>query len=695
MSKKLSDDYVDQGFIQLAEVSNGILRDILNTTKYNVLGDELAKRTFDESGHYYVKEFVTTVRESLDNQEGNRGIYLPGQITAQGQIPTDDLMVYKMTPGKAYVRGYEVEKISSSLIDVPKPRSTRLVKNQGINFGFGPTFGVNRVYGSPIIGFNTTNTLSLRSERVGLASETAPGKEIGQARLYDFSLESGSYNTTNSATNQWDLSLFDVDTYQDLDINVAATLSTPLHIEGESSGATGFLKYNVTSGTALTAYSVQGEFFQGERLKFNGVLDNARFLIDAKNFKIDDIKSVYGIVGTANTFTADIIQSPTFSFEVAQITAESLGVSTITSPALGGRSFTGIATVNNLVRYSRPGLNDFSFARITDVKTSSLTIASVTSVAGICDGTLPSADFTSSDLKIISSTLQKSNGSGNFANNESLYSTLPRKNVESVDLSDSDIVFRQKFTTVIDSAGSSAAINVSDPNNEVFLPFDEERYSLITSDGKTEVLTADKFNFAAGSTILTIDGLSGADPNSTLIATIRKQNVTSKTKLKNVSNSIIVEKSTLAGSGVGGTTLNDGLVYGDFPFGTRVQDQIISLNIPDVVSVYGVFEATDVNDPESPFMTLASMNGPSASTNDLIIGETVTGTISGAKAIYLTRKTDNTIGFVYKNESVFENNETLVFSDSGVQAQANQIQVGSINVTGDYLFYNGPKRKFL
>ena len=694
LSKKLSDDYVDQGFVQLSEVSNGTLREILNTTKYNVLGDELAKRTFDESGHYYVKEFVTTVRESLDNQEGNRGIYLPGQITAQGQIPSDDLMVYKMTPGKAYVRGYEVEKVSSSLIDVPKPRSTRLVKNQGVNFGFGPTFSVNRVYGSPIVGFNTTNTLSLRSERVGLSSATAPGKEIGQARLYDFSLESGSYNTTNSAINEWDLSLFDVDTYQDLDINVAATLSTPLHIEGESSGATGFLKYDVTSGTALTAYSVQGEFFQGERLKFNGVLDNSRFLIDAKNFKIDDIKSLYGIVGTANTFTADIIQSPTFSFEVAQITAGSLGVSTITSPALGGRSFTGIATVNNLVRYSRPGLNDFSFARVTDVKTGSLTVVSVTTVNGVCDGSLPTADFTTSDLKIVSSTLQRSNGSGNFANNESLFSILPRKNVESVDLNDSDIIFRQKFTTVIDSVGSSAAINVSDPNNEVFLPFDEERYSLITSDGKTEVLTSDKFNFAAGSTILTIDGLSGADPNSTLIATIRKQNVTSKTKLKNISNSIIVEKSTLAGSGVGGTTLNDGLVYGDFPFGTRVQDQIISLNVPDVVSVYGVFEATDVNDPESPFMTLASMNGPSASTNDLIIGETVTGSISGAKAIYLTRKTDNTIGFVYKNESVFENNETLVFSDSGVQAKANQIQVGSINVTADYLFYNGQRESF-
>jgi hypothetical protein len=694
LSKKSPDDYADQGFVQLAEVQNGILREILNTTKYNVLGDELAKRTFDESGHYYVKEFVTSIRESLNNQQGNRGIYLPGQITSQGQVPSDDLMVYKISPGKAYVRGYEVEKLSSSLVDVAKPRTTRLVKNQGINFGFGPTLEVNRVYGSPIIGFNTSNTISLRDQRVGVNSITAPGKEIGQARLYDFSLESGSYSNTNANINQWDLSLFDLDTYKDIDINVAATLTTPLQIEGESSGATGFLKYSVSSGTALTAYSVQGQFINGERLKFNGVLDNARYVVDVKNFEVNDIKSVYGIVGTANTFTADVIQTPTFSFDVAQITGESLGVSTITSPALGGNSFTGIATVGNLVRYSRPGLNDFSFARITDVSTSSLKIVGIDTVTGVCDGALPSADFTVSDLKIISTKLQNSTGSGNFSNNQSLYSILPRKNVQSVDLNTSDIVFRQKFTTTIDASGSTAAINVSDPNTEVFLPFDEERYSLINSDGTTEVLTADKFNFASGSTILTIDGLSGADPDSTLIATIRKQNVTSKTKLKNVANRIIIDKSKDSASGIGGTTLNDGLTYGNYPFGTRVQDGTISLNVPDVIRVYGVFESASTADPESPFMTLASMNGPSASTNDIIIGETITGSISGAKAIYLTRKSDTAIGFVYQNESVFENNETLTFSDSGVTAVATSVNIGSLNVTGDYLFYNGQRDSF-
>ena len=70
-----------------AEVQNGLLREINTGTDYNILGDELAKRTFDESGHYYVKEFVTTVRESLNNGIGNRGIYNANQTTSNGQAP--------------------------------------------------------------------------------------------------------------------------------------------------------------------------------------------------------------------------------------------------------------------------------------------------------------------------------------------------------------------------------------------------------------------------------------------------------------------------------------------------------------------------------------------------------------------------------------------------------------------------------
>ena len=47
----------------------------------------------------------------------------------------------------------------------------------------------------------------------------------------------------------------------------------------------------------------------GERLSFSGVqTTGGRTVTDITNFETSDIKSVYGIVGSAGTFTADLIQ---------------------------------------------------------------------------------------------------------------------------------------------------------------------------------------------------------------------------------------------------------------------------------------------------------------------------------------------------------------------------------------------------
>jgi hypothetical protein len=57
------------------------------------------------------------VREGLNDNEGNDGIYnLESQLTSSGLTPSQDLMVYKISPGKAYIRGYEVETISTSFL---------------------------------------------------------------------------------------------------------------------------------------------------------------------------------------------------------------------------------------------------------------------------------------------------------------------------------------------------------------------------------------------------------------------------------------------------------------------------------------------------------------------------------------------------------------------------------------------------
>ena len=95
-------------------------------------------------------------------------------------------------------------------MDAPKPRTTKLVENQALEFNTGATLKLNRVYGSPQIGIGNTYVLSLRDKRVGTAATLQAGKEIGVARVYDADLNSGSYDRANSNVNEWDLKLYDL-----------------------------------------------------------------------------------------------------------------------------------------------------------------------------------------------------------------------------------------------------------------------------------------------------------------------------------------------------------------------------------------------------------------------------------------------------------------------------------------------------
>ena len=40
---------------------------MVTTTEYNIFAKELARRTYDESGDYYVKPFSIDVKESLND----------------------------------------------------------------------------------------------------------------------------------------------------------------------------------------------------------------------------------------------------------------------------------------------------------------------------------------------------------------------------------------------------------------------------------------------------------------------------------------------------------------------------------------------------------------------------------------------------------------------------------------------------
>ena len=195
-------------------VINGVLQTEVRKTifggsiGFNDLTDTLARRTFDESGHYYVKPFDVTVLNSLNDRVGNGGIFNAGQFTPGGVTPSNGLSIYKISPGKAYVKGYEIETLNAIYLDVDKPRTTRTIEDQNIIYNTGPTLKrFNRVYRTPTVGLGNTYFVSLRDQRVGSSSETLPGNEVGVARVYDFKLESGSYSTSNANENEWNLAL--------------------------------------------------------------------------------------------------------------------------------------------------------------------------------------------------------------------------------------------------------------------------------------------------------------------------------------------------------------------------------------------------------------------------------------------------------------------------------------------------------
>ena len=168
-----------------------------------------------------------------------------------------------------------------------------------------------------------------------------------------------------------------------------------------------------------------------------------------------------------------------------------------------------------------------------------------------------------------------------------------------------------------------------------------------------------------------------------------RTNLVSKTKIKKVSENVDIIRSSNSASGTGGATLNDGLTFGNFPFGTRVQDDIISLNVPDVVKIFGIFESNDLNDAECPSINMGSLDGPNSNTNDLVIGERFVGQSSGAVAVYLVRNSDIGIGIVYLNDSIFEPGEIVKFKDSKVSGTVTIVNTGSSNITQNFTFQTG------
>jgi len=697
LSKKEIDNFDDENFIELLRLNEGVLEKIVDKTQYNIIAEELARRTFDESGDYYVSPFTVIVKNTLNDKQGNDGIYFENQLTSDGNIPSDDLLTYKISPGKAYIRGFEVYKDSQSFIDIEKPKTTSSIQSEGVAFNCGPLIFVNNVLGQPSVGIATTAFLSLRSERKGTGIGTTGG-EIGVARVYDF-----NYVNSTGVTTTYQMRLFDIQTYTNVGFNTFITLPASTLIEGKSSGAKGYVTSSISNAQEAVLYNVTGKFVKNEAINVSGISTYGHIVKSIRDYKLSDVNSVFSYRNgaTADTgFTADILLNaetpPTLNIvnTAAKITVPSFtisaadpdtGISTVTSTTT---NFIGIATIGNIVSYNQPGFSTVTFNKIVEISESGriLGISSVRTVKDICHGNTPLSIVNTSEFSIRSSRIENVSA-------PSFIAALSKTNVSTIDTESTDIIVKRQYNIASFSGNSISAPTLD--TDYIYQPFNDERYCLTYSNGKVEPLTSDKFKFSSGFKTLEIKNLSVASgSNATLLVSLKKGKLKEKVKKLNKANTLIISRSSNSASGIGVTTLNDGLTY-SFVYGTRIQDREISLNISDVTKVLGIYESSTTSDPILPSITFvpASLTGPNKVATDVLIGENVIGSDSDSVAIVVSKSTSS-IEIVYLNQSQFTPGEIISFKDSGITGICNVVSAGDKNISSNYKLDNGQRLNF-
>jgi hypothetical protein len=676
LSKKSIDDLNDTDFVELMRVQGGQIKKITTQTQYSIIRDYLAKRTYDESGDYSVDPYEVNIGNSLNNRLGNNGFFFENEKTEQGNTPSEDLLSIKISPGKAYVRGYDVESQGTTILDVEKPRDTQS-NISSVSFEMGNRFRVNNFYGAP----KQKAEVSLYRGR--LDNSYAPTEElIGVARIYTYNLVDSAYN---GASTEWDVYLYDLLLYSSLTVSRSVTTNTTSFIRGKSSGATGFVVSGGT-GTTITIRQTTGQFVVNEEIIIDDNENNTRTLTAVLSYGADEIKSLNQSVSSGYLvgFSADTILNKTLpsGFTLGDTVSITSG-GTITSP---GRIFTNIK-LDSIIRYQNPNLSTETYNRVSAVDPSglSITVSSISSVTGVCDGSLPAST--------INVPIFLSNSEINSPEKSSLYSILPATNIASVDLNDSQLVLSEQITSQSTNGSGVLTFPISSIgiSSAFFESFDEDRYSIHYSDGSQARITSDQFS-TTGTTI-TISGLKASETNVVLNVTAKKINIQTKIKEYKRSELVYITKSSNVGSGItSNESLNDGLTYSPY-FGTRVQDESICINYPDVSKVLAVYESYNTSNPvldKLVFLSTANVDV------NAVVGENIIGSTSGAVARVVEKLSSNTLSIVYLNPQRFRTNELVTFSESNIITSINNIILGEyIDLTNNFNLDKGQRDQYL
>ena len=149
----------ESSFFELMRVENGAITKQVKYPVYSEIEKTLARRTFDESGDYTISPFVATIDQSRTD---------------------DGKYIINLSPGKAYVKGFEFETLGTFKMEASKPRTvgidTRNLVDIDVDTSYGNYLMFKNVYGS---ANNNSFIDILNTEEVDLHCVTSNSVAIG------------------------------------------------------------------------------------------------------------------------------------------------------------------------------------------------------------------------------------------------------------------------------------------------------------------------------------------------------------------------------------------------------------------------------------------------------------------------------------------------------------------------------------
>jgi len=328
-----TDNFSREDFVEFIRVLNGGVVKKEKYPSYAVLGDTLARRTYDESGNYIVEPFSISISDEV---YGATGATLTAEIGA----------------GKAYIFGYEFETQSVTKIDLPKARTYRSFEDARIASVVGPyvlaEINPNGTFPSlGLTGFNIATVPSIvLSSSYGTTgvSSYAP---IGTARMRGVEYKGGSVG------QRWRVDLFDIS----MSGNYLFSDTRSLYVNGKTGPSQHLFEvYAPTGGAELQDFSntllfphtagvgtktitdVDYKVRMGKVVEFS-ITGTAQISIANIGFGADSAKAYFdyasGVYSPDNTFSVISLSGNSVSNVLAKGDSGTYGVLYITAGPTG------------------------------------------------------------------------------------------------------------------------------------------------------------------------------------------------------------------------------------------------------------------------------------------------------------------------------------------------------------------------